>query len=536
MKDKKTFGSFIKEKRMSKNYSQKDLAELLYITESAVSKWERGVTYPDITLITELCKVLDVSEKELIQSGDDDEYRKMKHDADKLKKIKRILFWSINMIYFIAILTCFIVNIAVDHRLSWFFIVLTAILVSYSFCPTITWVYTKYKKLIFLASSFVSLFLLFLTCSIYTNDYWFLIPTVGVLLLYFLIFYPILFTNQKKFLDTDKYKRLSRYFLLTYSIGILLLIILLLVVIYCYSSFNFWLGFIITTGCMIIPIIFGFLVSLNLKKGVLKVILMIFLSLIVAGLFIGFARAIYLKTTEKTKTFIIDEAFNKISIDVETEDIDIYYSNNENKMVFNENNEVSLEVKVVNDTLIICIADERKFYDQMFDFTIYKLDLFLSKDIIENIDIKCSTGDINIHDGLNVNNLKINNSTGDIEASNCDLGCLDINTSTGNIDLKNVGCQKLDIEITTGNTKLTNVLVEEDLNINGSTGNVYLNDFDAKNIYIKLSTGNVKGTILTNKFFIVSSSTGDVVVPETRDGGKCKISTSTGNIIIKYKD
>ena len=536
MKDKKTFGSFIKEKRMSKNYSQKDLAELLYITESAVSKWERGVTYPDITLITELCKVLDVSEKELIQSGDDDEYRKMKRDADKLKKIKRILFWSINISYFIAILTCFIVNIAVDHRLSWFFIVLTAILVSYSFCPTITWVYTKYKKLIFLASSFVSLFLLFLTCSIYTNDYWFLIPTVGVLLLYFLIFYPILFTNQKKFLDTDKYKRLSRYFLLTYSIGILLLIILLLVVIYCYSSFNFWLGFIITTGCMIIPIIFGFLVSLNLKKGVLKVILMIFLSLIVAGLFIGFARAIYLKTTEKTKTFIIEEAFNKISIDVETEDIDIYYSNNENKMVFNETNEVSLEVKLVNDTLIICIADERKFYDQMFDFTIYKLDLFLSKDIIENIDIKCSTGDINIHDGLNVNNLKINNSTGDIEASNCDLGCLDINTSTGNIDLKNVGCQKLNIEITTGNTKLTNVLVEEDLNINGSTGNVYLNDFDAKNIYIKLSTGNVKGTILTNKFFIVSSSTGDVVVPETRYGGKCKISTSTGNIIVKYKD
>ena len=137
---------------------------------------------------------------------------------------------------------------------------------------------------------------------------------------------------------------------------------------------------------------------------------------------------------------------------------------------------------------------------------------------------------------MNVNNLKINNSTGDIEASNCDLGCLDINTSTGNIDLKNVGCQKLDIEITTGNTKLTNVLVEEDLNINGSTGNVYLNDIDAKNIYIKLSTGNVKGTILTNKFFIVRSSTGDVVVPETRDGGKCKISTSTGNIIVKYKD
>lgn len=44
MKDKKMFGSFIKEKRQEKNYSQKDLAELLFITESAVSKWERGIS------------------------------------------------------------------------------------------------------------------------------------------------------------------------------------------------------------------------------------------------------------------------------------------------------------------------------------------------------------------------------------------------------------------------------------------------------------------------------------------------------------
>lgn len=44
MTDKKAFGNFIKAKRTEKNYSQKDLAELLYITESAVSKWERGVS------------------------------------------------------------------------------------------------------------------------------------------------------------------------------------------------------------------------------------------------------------------------------------------------------------------------------------------------------------------------------------------------------------------------------------------------------------------------------------------------------------
>ena len=42
MTDKKMFGSFIKMKRTEKSYSQKDLAELLFVTEGAVSKWERG--------------------------------------------------------------------------------------------------------------------------------------------------------------------------------------------------------------------------------------------------------------------------------------------------------------------------------------------------------------------------------------------------------------------------------------------------------------------------------------------------------------
>ena len=45
MTDKKTFGLFIKSKRIENNYSQKELAELLFVTEGAVSKWERGVSH-----------------------------------------------------------------------------------------------------------------------------------------------------------------------------------------------------------------------------------------------------------------------------------------------------------------------------------------------------------------------------------------------------------------------------------------------------------------------------------------------------------
>lgn len=54
MESKQAFGGYIKEKRQAKGLSQRDLAQKLYVTESAVSKWERGVSYPDITQITPL--------------------------------------------------------------------------------------------------------------------------------------------------------------------------------------------------------------------------------------------------------------------------------------------------------------------------------------------------------------------------------------------------------------------------------------------------------------------------------------------------
>ena len=255
MKDKKIFGSFIKEKRIEKNLTQKQLAEILFVTESAVSKWERGIAYPDITLITEICKALDVSESELINASNDVNLMKIKKMANKYNRIKKTLFWFFNILYATTILTCFIVNLSVNHTLSWFFIVLTSILCAYSFCPTITWCFKKYSLLAFICSSFVSLFFLFLTCSIYTNNYWFLIPTIGVLLTYWIIFFPIVFTRQKKYLNDLKYLNFKRYFFLIYlSIGIIL-ITLLLLSIHLYHAFDILLGISIVMLCFIVPLL-----------------------------------------------------------------------------------------------------------------------------------------------------------------------------------------------------------------------------------------------------------------------------------------
>ena len=93
MTDKKTFGSFIKSKRIEKNYSQKTLAELLFVTEGAVSKWERGASYPDITLIADICRVLDISEHEFITATTDTSTRKLQHEARQFRVLSGVWFW-----------------------------------------------------------------------------------------------------------------------------------------------------------------------------------------------------------------------------------------------------------------------------------------------------------------------------------------------------------------------------------------------------------------------------------------------------------
>lgn len=52
--DVKRTGSFIAEMRKGKNMTQAELAAKLQVTDKAVSRWERGVGYPDITLLEPL--------------------------------------------------------------------------------------------------------------------------------------------------------------------------------------------------------------------------------------------------------------------------------------------------------------------------------------------------------------------------------------------------------------------------------------------------------------------------------------------------
>ena len=93
----------------------------------------------------------------------------------------------------------------------------------------------------------------------------------------------------------------------------------------------------------------------------------------------------------------------------------------------------------------------------------------------------------------------------------------------------------MNINVSTGDITLGKVIVNGNINIESSTGDVKFVSSDASEIFIKTSTGSVTGTLLTNKNFDCHTSTGDVNIPKIQSGGNCKITTSTGDIIITIK-
>lgn len=65
--DKKLFAAFLCELRKEKGLTQKELAAKLFISDKAISKWERALSLPDTALLIPLSKVLDVTVTELLK-------------------------------------------------------------------------------------------------------------------------------------------------------------------------------------------------------------------------------------------------------------------------------------------------------------------------------------------------------------------------------------------------------------------------------------------------------------------------------------
>ena len=99
-------GDFIRKKRKDKNLTQKELAKDLGVSDKAISKWERGICCPDISLLKELSSILGVSVNELLSGEEIEELEKEKTDDvlvdsvnkyTSIEKIKRLKLWILTV-------------------------------------------------------------------------------------------------------------------------------------------------------------------------------------------------------------------------------------------------------------------------------------------------------------------------------------------------------------------------------------------------------------------------------------------------------
>lgn len=88
--DYEKIGKFILECRKEKNMTQKQLASLIGVTDKAVSKWERGLGCPDVSILGELSNALDIGIGELLNGEKDQKLR------DNNEFIKQAVLFSKN--------------------------------------------------------------------------------------------------------------------------------------------------------------------------------------------------------------------------------------------------------------------------------------------------------------------------------------------------------------------------------------------------------------------------------------------------------
>ena len=264
-----------------------------------------------------------------------------------------------------------------------------------------------------------------------------------------------------------------------------------------------------------------------------------------------------LGTPLEATTHTPSEDFYSISVVTSSADVTFLPSEDEScRVVCVDQKNLTHSVTVVDGVLKIEKVDTRSWYDYISIFSRPTgVTVYLPKSEYASLYVESFTSDVKLASGFTFGGIDIFLSTGDIDVEGISTGWLNLSVSTGSVSAKSINCggemlvsvSTGDVRLTdvtcgvltssgtTGDITLTNVIASESFSIERSTGDVRLDSCDAPTVNVKTGTGDVRGTLLSEKIFFTSTTTGRVNVPRSAGGGSCNISTTTGNISIEIK-
>lgn len=190
MEGKKNFGKYLKDKRTSLGLSQRELGVELGVTVSAVSKWERGVSYPDITMIEPICRAIGVSEHELITASDDWRQRQIERDATAHRRGRRAWLLGVAALYAAICVGYLIADIQSGSFPAQTGVAATACLLCLSFTHVPVVAERGRKGMACLAASWAALQLLMLSCCLRDGSDQFPVMLAGTTLAYWAMLAP----------------------------------------------------------------------------------------------------------------------------------------------------------------------------------------------------------------------------------------------------------------------------------------------------------------------------------------------------------
>ena len=316
-----------------------------------------------------------------------------------------------------------------------------------------------------------------------------------------------------------------------------------------------------------------------MKKGTI-IALIVAVAMIIAGgiiltLGLSFAGEPENTVTVKEKIYVVNDPFDSIQVKTADCDVTIVKSAGEFQMVGQETDKVSYSVLVEDGVLKIDVIDLQKWYDHIGIFREnVKITLRLPERQYESLRVQTDTGDITVPQGFTFAAAELFSDTGDITVAaavtdriisstvtgdihlqgsapamvnlETDTGDVDvvavsngelhIKTDTGSMELETVKCKSLTCKSDTGDIELNRVIAEDYLQAFNDTGDVTLTDCDAGELNIETDTGDIYGVLLSAKIFWGDSDTGNMKVPDSTMGGRCRVQSSSGDIEFFYKN
>lgn len=264
------------------------------------------------------------------------------------------------------------------------------------------------------------------------------------------------------------------------------------------------------------------------------------------------------KTERNSVSLEITEDFDELRIEETSCDIIVMASDDGKCRVESWETESSrLVAEVLNGSLYIERENHwewKNFFSDNSGLSGNRTVVYLPKDIYKKAELKTTSGDIRVAEGLEFGSVMLHSTSGvldicGITAEETDAsvtsgsilvrdtaaGRLTAHSTSGEMIFANVSCETLKIDTTSGEIALDNVSAAISADLKATSADIEFDRLKCEQINIKTTSGDIEGSVVgTMLGYYPKTTSGDISVPNTTDGanGSCTAEATSGDIRI----